>query len=88
VVSDPGALLIRAAIEAGVTRGALPGASAVMAAIALSGFGAGGFRFLGFLPRGGPERREALAVIAATGEAVVLFESPQRSAPPCAISPR
>ncbi len=80
VVSDPGALLIQAAIAAGVRVVPLPGASAVMAAIALSGFGSGGFRFLGFLPRGGPERREALGIVAGTPEAVLLFESPQRIA--------
>ena len=78
VVSDPGAQLIRAAAEHGAVVVPIPGASAVMAAITISGLVAGGFRFVGFLPRGGPERREAMALIAATPEAVVLFESPQR----------
>ncbi|MFO0760164.1 MAG: 16S rRNA (cytidine(1402)-2'-O)-methyltransferase [Byssovorax sp.] len=78
IVSDPGALLIQAAIQAGVPVVPIPGASAVLAALALSGLGAGGFRFLGFLPRSGPERREAIARVDGTPEAVVLFESPQR----------
>jgi 16S rRNA (cytidine1402-2'-O)-methyltransferase len=46
----------------------------------VSGLVTGGFRFLGFLPRSGPERREAIALVAATPEPVVLYESPQRIA--------
>lgn len=80
VVSDPGARLIRAAAARGVRVVPIPGPSAVLAALSLSGLLTTGFRFVGFLPRGGPERREALALIAATPEAVVLFESPQRGA--------
>jgi len=78
VVSDPGAELVRAAARAGATVVPIPGPSAVMAAVSAAGLSAGGFRFLGFLPRQGPERREALALVAATPESVVLFESPQR----------
>jgi len=78
VVSDPGTALVRAAQRAGATVVPIPGPSAVMAALSASGLVSGGFRFLGFLPRSGPERREALATVAATPEAVVLFESPQR----------
>lgn len=78
VVSDPGALLIRAVAERGLAVTPVPGASAVMAAVTLSGLVSSGFRFLGFLPRGGPERREAVERIIATPESVVLFESPQR----------
>lgn len=78
VVSDPGARLIRAAAEGGAVVVPIPGPSAVMAAITISGLVSGGFRFVGFLPRSGPERREAMALVAATPEAVVLFESPQR----------
>ena len=80
IVSDPGTALVRAAIAAGATVVPIPGASAVLAAIALSGLVTGGFRFLGFLARGGPERREEVNRIVDTPESVVIFESPQRTA--------
>jgi 16S rRNA (cytidine1402-2'-O)-methyltransferase len=80
IVSDPGTALVRAAIAAGATVVPIPGASAVLAAIALSGLVTGGFRFLGFLARSGPERREELNRIVETPESVVIFESPQRTA--------
>lgn len=79
VVSDPGTALVGAAARAGVRVVPIPGASAVMAAISAAGLVTGGFRFLGFLPRGGPERRAALETVQATPEAVVLFEAPQRA---------
>ncbi|WP_437724429.1 16S rRNA (cytidine(1402)-2'-O)-methyltransferase [Sorangium sp. So ce861] len=78
VVSDPGTALVRAAKDAGARVVAIPGPSAVMAAVSASGLVTGGFRFVGFLPRGGRERREALALVTSTPEAVVLFESPRR----------
>jgi 16S rRNA (cytidine1402-2'-O)-methyltransferase len=78
VVSDPGTALVRAAAAIGARIVAIPGPSAVMAAVAASGLVTGGFRFLGFLPRSGRERREVLAQATATPEAVVLFESPRR----------
>src|SRR5439155_8446450 len=53
-VSDPGDALVRAAIAASVRVVPIPGASAVLAALSASGIGGGGgFRFFGFLPRGG-----------------------------------
>ena len=78
VVSDPGEALVRAAIEAGVRVVPIPGASAVLAALVASGFGGGGFRFLGFLPREGTARHEAVARACDTPETVVLFEAPNR----------
>jgi 16S rRNA (cytidine1402-2'-O)-methyltransferase len=78
LVSDPGSALVRAAGKASVRVMPIPGASAVLAALAASGLVEGAFRFLGFLPRAGTERGEALAVVVATPEAVVLFESPNR----------
>jgi 16S rRNA (cytidine1402-2'-O)-methyltransferase len=78
VVSDPGEALVRAAIDAGVRVVPIPGPSAVLAALVASGFGGGGFRFLGFLPRDGAARREAVARACDTPEAVVLFEAPNR----------
>jgi len=80
IVSDPGTALVRAAIAVGATVVPIPGASAVLAAIAISGLVTGGFRFVGFLARSGPERRSDITRIVATPESVVLFESPQRTA--------
>lgn len=80
VISDPGASLVRAAAAAGVRVVPVPGASAVMAAMSVAGFGDGGFRFLGFLPRSGRARTDALTRVAETPECVVLFEAPQRVA--------
>jgi 16S rRNA (cytidine1402-2'-O)-methyltransferase len=78
-VSDPGEALVVAAIAAGVDVVPIPGASAVLAAIAASGMaGDGRFRFVGFLPRDGGPRREAIALVCETPEAVVLFEAPSR----------
>lgn len=80
VVSDPGNALVRAAAAIGARVVPIPGASAVMAAVSASGLVTGGFRFVGFLPRAGKERREVLALVASTPEAVVMFESPHRTA--------
>jgi 16S rRNA (cytidine1402-2'-O)-methyltransferase len=78
-VSDPGEALVRAAIVAGADVVPIPGASAVLAAIVASGLaGDGRFRFVGFLPREGPPRREAIALVCETPETVVLFEAPGR----------
>ncbi len=79
-VSDPGQRLIDAAVGAGVRVVPIPGASAVLAALVASGLAADGrFRFTGFLPREGSERREMLAAVCATPETVVLFEAPSRT---------
>jgi len=79
-VSDPGEALVRAAVEAGVKVVPVPGPSAVLAALTSSGLaGDGRFRFLGFFPRGGTARREAIALACATPETVVLFEAPGRT---------
>jgi 16S rRNA (cytidine1402-2'-O)-methyltransferase len=80
VVSDPGTALVTAAIAAGVRVVPIPGACAAVAALSVSGLVTGAFRFLGFLPRSGPERRAAVALVVATPEPVVLYESPQRIA--------
>jgi 16S rRNA (cytidine1402-2'-O)-methyltransferase len=79
LVSDPGGALVRAAIQGGARVVPVPGPSAVLAALVVSGLSTDeGFRFVGFLPRSGPERREAILRISATSEPVVLFESPLR----------
>jgi 16S rRNA (cytidine1402-2'-O)-methyltransferase len=79
IVSDPGDALVRAAIARGIRVVPIPGPSAVLAALVASGFGGGGFRFFGFLPRDGAARHEAIARASATPETVVIFESPERT---------
>ncbi len=76
-VSDPGAALVRAVRAAGLPVTAIPGPSAVTAAVAAAGVDCG-FLFLGFLPRKGTDRRRHIDRIRASTEAVVLFESPAR----------
>lgn len=78
LVSDPGAELVRAALARGVAIEALPGATAVMTALCVAGLAAEHFRFVGFLPRSGRRRREALAAIARERLTSVLFEAPPR----------
>lgn len=81
VVSDPGDALVRGAIAAGVRVVPIPGASAVLAALVASGLAGGGaFRFMGFIPREGAARREAIATACATPETTILYESPERTA--------
>jgi 16S rRNA (cytidine1402-2'-O)-methyltransferase len=77
-ISDPGHELVVAAIEAGHEIVPIPGASAVLAAIAASGLPSRRFSFLGFLPRQSGPRRRALTEAAASGETLVAFESPHR----------
>jgi 16S rRNA (cytidine1402-2'-O)-methyltransferase len=77
-VSDPGALLVRTALERGVRVVPIPGPSAVTSAVAASGIVEGPFLFLGFLPRQGKKRRLSLERVQRSEEPVVLFEAPQR----------
>jgi 16S rRNA (cytidine1402-2'-O)-methyltransferase len=79
-VSDPGQALVEAAIRHSLPIVPIPGASAVVAALAASGLASSGrFRFFGFLPRAGRARRDAIATICETPEAAILFESPRRT---------
>jgi 16S rRNA (cytidine1402-2'-O)-methyltransferase len=78
VVSDPGAHLIRAAIDAGIRVEPIPGPSAVMAALAVSGFRTHPFVFLGFPPPRSKDRSEWLTLFAAQSSTVVFFEAPHR----------
>ena len=79
-VSDPGDALVKAAIAAEVRVVPIPGASAVLAALVASGLATGvGFRFVGFLARDGAARRDGVAMVCATPEPVILFESPERT---------
>jgi len=77
-VSDPGARLVRAALEAGVEVTVLPGPSAVETALVASGLVAEQYRFLGFLPRGEKRLAELWTELAAWPWPAVAFESPQR----------
>jgi 16S rRNA (cytidine1402-2'-O)-methyltransferase len=80
VVSDPGEDLVTAwAAEGGVVV-PIPGASAVLAAVAGSGVAGARWGFEGFLPRSGTERRARIARIAADDRATILFEAPTRLA--------
>ena len=79
-VSDPGYGLVAAAVEQGVTVTAVPGPSAVVTALAVSGLPTDRFTFEGFLPRRPGERRAALAALAAEPRTMVFFESPSRLA--------
>jgi len=77
-VSDPGALLVRAALSEGLRVVAVPGPSAVVAALSVSGFPADRFVFDGFLPHRGGERRRRLRELAGERRTMVLFETPHR----------
>jgi 16S rRNA (cytidine1402-2'-O)-methyltransferase len=79
MVSDPGALLVREAIAAGVNVECVPGPSAAVTALLVSGLSGEGFRFVGFLPRDGRERTVAIATLARDPLPTVLFESPRRT---------
>jgi 16S rRNA (cytidine1402-2'-O)-methyltransferase len=79
-VSDPGYRLVAAAVAAGFTVTCLPGPSAVLAALAVSGLPVDRFCFEGFLPRKGGERRRALAALSGEARTIVFFEAPHRLA--------
>ena len=78
LVSDPGYRLVSACIGAGVEVEALPGPSALVTALAVSGLPSDAFVFLGFLPRKGRGRKEILARISEERSTFVIYESPRR----------
>ncbi|HVA56531.1 MAG: 16S rRNA (cytidine(1402)-2'-O)-methyltransferase [Gemmatimonadaceae bacterium] len=78
LVSDPGARLVRAAIDAGIAVVPVPGASALLAALVVAGFPAEPFTFFGFLPRGGADRARRLVEMVQSPFTVVLYEAPAR----------
>jgi 16S rRNA (cytidine1402-2'-O)-methyltransferase len=80
LLSDPGARLVHAAIEAGIRVAPVPGASALLSALVGAGLDAGRFTFFGFLARRGRERTAAIADIAALRHTAVLYEAPSRVA--------
>ena len=79
-VADPGFPLVRAAIEAGIRVESLPGPSAPIAALQVSGFATDAFTFVGFLPAKPGARRRRLAELSTRRETIVAFESPHRIA--------
>lgn len=79
-ISDPGEALVAEAVRRGVTVSAVPGPSAVVAALSASGLPTGRFHFAGFLPRHGPERRAILEELAPLRATLVFYESPRRVA--------
>ena len=77
-VSDPGFRVVAAAAEAGVTVTVLPGPSAALAALAVSGLATDRFCFEGFPPRKTGERGEALEALATEARTMIFFEAPHR----------
>ena len=77
-ISDPGFPVVRAAVEAGMRVESVPGASAVVAALQISGLPTDAFTFVGFLPPKGAARRRRLEEFAERRETIVAFESPHR----------
>ncbi|HEX2241134.1 MAG TPA: 16S rRNA (cytidine(1402)-2'-O)-methyltransferase, partial [Actinomycetota bacterium] len=77
-LSDPGYHLVRACIEKSVPIEGVPGPSAVLTALALSGFSGSRFVFEGFLPRRKAERQRRVAELSEEERTTILFESPAR----------
>ena len=80
LVSDPGHRLVEAALEAGIKVVPIPGASAVLAALAVSGLPSDAFFFAGFLAVKDGQRRTRLGELKAVPGTLVFFESPRRLA--------
>ena len=79
-ISDPGFSLIRQVLDADCEVTCVPGASAVLTALVLSGLPAHAFHYVGFLPRKSGERLRLLRTLAAERHTIVCFESPHRLA--------
>lgn len=77
-ISDPGAVLVRAVIEAGYTVSPLPGANAGLVALVGSALSTDHFYFHGFLPAKGRERRADLEAVMAQPVTTILYEAPHR----------
>ncbi len=79
-VSDPGFRLVSAAVDAGIAVTALPGPSAVLMALAVSGLPSDRFCFEGFLPRKAGERTKSLHALERETRTMIFFEAPHRLA--------
>jgi 16S rRNA (cytidine1402-2'-O)-methyltransferase len=81
-ISDPGSVLVREAIAAGVTVTPIPGANAALSALIASGLPADDFHFIGFLPEKAGARRTRLEALAAqsrdSAEILIIYEAPHR----------
>ncbi|MEN4011772.1 MAG: 16S rRNA (cytidine(1402)-2'-O)-methyltransferase [Chloroflexota bacterium] len=77
-ISDPGYVLVRSVIEAGHTLTVIPGATALIAALVLSGLPVHSFTFRGFPPRKSASRRRFLEVDAESPHTLIFYESPYR----------
>ena len=77
-IADPGARLVAAAHKANLHVVPIPGASAVVTALSVSGFGGEEFAFMGFPPRSGKDREEWFRRLNANPDVVVFFEAPHR----------
>ena len=80
LISDPGYKLVRAVIDAGYTVSCVPGASAVLSALTISGLPTDCFLFVGFMPHKAGARAARLAELATTDATLVLYEAPSRVA--------
>src|SRR6478672_12675713 len=79
-ISDPGYRVIKLAIERGVPVVPIPGASAVVTALAASGLPTDSFQFLGFLPSKSGQRRTMLEALRNAAQTTVVYEAPHRIA--------
>jgi 16S rRNA (cytidine1402-2'-O)-methyltransferase len=77
-ISDPGFVIMRAAVEAGIRIEAIPGPAAVVTALALSGLPTDAFIFYGFLPPKAGKRRQIIESLADRRETLVFYESPYK----------
>lgn len=75
-VSDPGEVLVKKCIEAGIKVTSLPGACAAITALTLSGLSTGRFTFEGFLPSENRERREILSELKDEYRTIIIYEAP------------
>ena len=78
LLNDPGGRLVQSALAENIPVSAVPGASALLAALVVSGLPLERFRFVGFLPAKKEERRAALAKLRAERETWVIFDAPYR----------
>jgi len=79
-ISDPGAVVVEAALQEGLSVSPVPGPSAIAAAVSVSGFMSASFLFVGFLPAGSGPRRRALEELRAESRPMLFLEAPHRVA--------
>ncbi len=77
-IADPGFTLVRAAVAEGIKVSVLPGPSALVAALSVSGLPTDRFTFYGFLPRDRLERRRVLTELGSRPETLIVYEAPHR----------